>query len=94
MTMFTLVDPNAVRVDVNVPEADLAKVSVGKTATITFDALTDETFTGKVVAVAPNATVSSGVSSYLTSITLDTAGKTLLPGWTASATILSEQKTT
>jgi RND family efflux transporter MFP subunit len=92
MAMFTLVDPTAVRVDVNVPEADLAKVAVGKSATITFDALPDQTFTGKVVAVAPSATVSSGVSSYLTSLTIDTKGKIVPPGLSASATIIADQK--
>src|SRR6202022_949672 len=58
---ITLVDPNAIRVDVTVDETDVAKVAVGKTANITFDAVPGRSLRGKVISVAPRGTPPQGV---------------------------------
>jgi RND family efflux transporter MFP subunit len=90
--MFTIIDTSAIRVDVNVPEADVASIAVGKPATITFDALSNQTFQGTVIAISPTATVSQGVASYLVSISIDPKGLTIPTGLSASASIISAQK--
>jgi HlyD family secretion protein len=89
---ITLVDPSAVRVDVTVDETDVAKIAVGKNATLTFDALPGRSFRGKVISVAPNGTLSQGVVTYPVSISLDTRNQTLPGGLTASATITIDEK--
>ncbi|MDP2662571.1 MAG: efflux RND transporter periplasmic adaptor subunit, partial [Dehalococcoidia bacterium] len=88
--VVTLLDPAAMRVDVNASETDIALIQTGQAATITFDALSNQTFTGKITNVAPTAKVSSGVVSYLVTVALDklTGVKDQM---TASATIVTKQ---
>jgi multidrug efflux pump subunit AcrA (membrane-fusion protein) len=43
-------------------EIDVAQISVGETAIVTFDALPDESITGTVVRIAPKASAGSGVN--------------------------------
>ncbi|HEX8968815.1 MAG TPA: efflux RND transporter periplasmic adaptor subunit [Chloroflexota bacterium] len=89
---LTLVDPNAVRVDVTVDETDVPKVAVGKPATLTFDALPGRPFRGSVISVSPNGTLSQGVVTYPVSISIDTRNQVLPGGLTASATITIDEK--
>lgn len=89
---MTLVDPSAVRVDVTVDETDVAKVAVGKPATMTFDALPGRPFRGTVISVSPNGTLSQGVVTYPVSISIDTRNQPLPGGLTASATITIDEK--
>ena len=89
-SVVSLVDPNALRLDVPVAEEDVARVQVGQNATITFDALPGQTYTGKVVAIAPDAAIQSGVATYTVSISLDkTQG--VKPGLTGKASIVYAQ---
>lgn len=89
---ITLVDPNAIRVDVTVDETDVAKVAVGKTASIAFDAVPGRPFRGKVISVAPSGTLSQGVVTYPVSISIDNRNQALPGGLTASATITIDEK--
>jgi HlyD family secretion protein len=86
------VDPRQVRVDVTVDETDVAKISVGKTSNITFDALPGRPFRGKVVSVAPNGTLTQGVVNYPVSISIDARNQALPGGLTASSTIVIDEK--
>lgn len=89
--VVTLLDPNALRVDVSIAESDVASVQAGQSASITFDALPSRTFQGKVISVAPSAKVQQGVVNYPVSISLDQA-----PGvkdlMTASAQVVTQKK--
>src|SRR6266851_4815134 len=89
---LTLIDPNAIRVDVTVDETDVAKVAVGKAATITFDAVPGLTLRGKVISVAPSGTLSQGVVTYPVSISVVSRNQALPGGLTASATITIDEK--
>jgi RND family efflux transporter MFP subunit len=89
---LTLVDPTAVRVDVTVDETDVARVAVGKPASITFDALPGRPFRGSVISVSPSGTLSQGVVTYPVSISIDTRNQSLPGGLTASATITIDEK--
>ena len=90
----TLVDPSAVRVDANVDEVDVAKLSVGKPAEVTFDALPDKRFRGQVAAVAPSGSSSSGVVTYPIAISIQIPDDVTLPsGLTASVQITINRKT-
>jgi len=79
-------------ISVNLTEIDVPKVKVGDKATITFDAFTDKTFTGKVISIDLIGTVSSGVTSYPTVILLDTKSDAILPNMAASASIITDTK--
>ncbi|MCS6800385.1 MAG: efflux RND transporter periplasmic adaptor subunit [Chloroflexota bacterium] len=88
---ITLVDPNTLRLDVNVDENDVARVELNQVATVTLDALPGRTFRGRVVAIAPTATVAQGVASYLVSVAIDQP-QGIKPGMTASVQIVVEER--
>ncbi|MGH2459312.1 MAG: efflux RND transporter periplasmic adaptor subunit [Chloroflexota bacterium] len=85
--IVSLVDPNDLRLDVSVDETDIANVEVGRDANVTFDALPAKTFPGKVVSIAPSASVQQGVATYLVSISLKNAAG-VKPGMTGNADIV------
>ena len=71
-----------------VDEADIASVRPGLDAEITADALADQTFTGRVEAVSPNAQVVNSVVQY--EVTLRLTGQTtgLRLGMTVDADLI------
>jgi membrane fusion protein, macrolide-specific efflux system len=77
-------------ISVSLTEIDVPKVKVGDEATITLDALPNETYTGKVIAVDTSGTVSSGVVSYTTTIQLDSGVDAILPNMSATANIITD----
>jgi len=79
-------------VTVNLTEIDVPKVTLGDKATITFDALPDKTFTGKVISIDTSGVTSSGVTTYPTVIKLDTDSSQILPNMAASANIITATK--
>ena len=50
---FEIVDPSAMWIELDVPEADLALVAAGQPATVTLDGIPGREFTGKLSYVAP-----------------------------------------
>lgn len=75
--------------NVNLTEIDVIKVKVGQKVTLTLDALSDKTFTGRVTAINTNGSVSSGVTSYPTTITFDTEIDSIYPNMGVNATIIT-----
>ncbi|HWP27940.1 MAG TPA: efflux RND transporter periplasmic adaptor subunit, partial [Chloroflexota bacterium] len=88
---ITLVNPDALRVDINVDETDIARVEIGQPVLLTLDALPGRPVRARVTAIAPQATTQQGVTSYLVSATLEN-GAGVLPGMTATANIIYAQK--
>ncbi len=89
---IVLVDTQRVRLDVNVDETDVAKVSIGQRATITFDALSGVQFQGTVTAVSPNAQVNSGVVTFPASVVLETGQDGYKVGMSGTASIVVAQR--
>jgi HlyD family secretion protein len=85
--VVALVDPLNLRLYVSVDENDVSNVQVGEDVNITFDALPGQAFAGKVIAIAPDAAVQSGVATYTASISLPNATG-VKPGMTGNATII------
>lgn len=83
----TIADVSSYVVTTNIAEADIAKVTVGQAATITFPALTGTTATAKVTAISPTATSSNSVVTYATTITLDKIPAGVRLGQTAEVAI-------
>lgn len=79
-------------VSVNLTEIDVTTISVGDKATLTFDALSDKTFTGKVVSIDTIGSVNSGVTNYPTLIALDVEDTKILPNMSTSASIITDSK--
>ena len=89
---ITLVDLGTLQVKAAFSETDAAKVQVGQTATVSFDALTGQTFTGKVVAIDAASTVTSNVVTYNATVALDSTSPQVKVGMTASVDVTVAQK--
>ncbi len=64
-TIARVIKPGAYVLESRIPESDIAKISLGMKAVITFDALSsDDIFEGEVVQIDPAATVVQDVVSY------------------------------
>jgi multidrug efflux pump subunit AcrA (membrane-fusion protein) len=74
-----------------VDETEIANVTVGQKATLTLDALTGITLTGKVANVNPSGTVSNGVVNYSVRVNLDPTDAPLKLDMTANASLIGEQ---
>jgi HlyD family secretion protein len=90
--VVTLVDPSALRVDVTVDESDIARVQRDQRAEITFDALEGGRFDGKVLGVAPTATVTQGVATYTVQVSIDNPSRPIPIGLTANVAIVTTEK--
>jgi multidrug efflux pump subunit AcrA (membrane-fusion protein) len=75
----------------SIDELDIPKVQVGQTATIKVSALPDQTFTGKVTAVANEGTSTNGVSSFNVDVSIDNP-QNLKVGMSTEANILTASK--
>ena len=78
---FDLVQPDPVKVTVNVPEQYITQVRQGTGAAITLDQLEGKTFTGQVARVSPDINAAS--QAYPVEIEIKNSGKAILPGMTA-----------
>ncbi len=87
----SIITGNATTVSVSVAEVDAPQVQIGQAATITFDALPNKTFTGKVMGINTTGVVTSGVTTYPTVIQLDdTSDASILPNMSATANIITK----
>ena len=75
-------------INVTLGETDVPNVKVGQKATITFDSITGETFTGVVATVDRIGTIASNVTSYGVNIKLDSGSDLILPNMAATADII------
>lgn len=89
--IITLADLTQPMLEVYLDETDLDKVAVGNPAEAIFDALPEQTFSGKVVAVDPSLSSISGVQAIRILVQLDPLGieKTLPVGLNASVDVIA-----
>ncbi len=80
---ITMADLNNPKIDFVVDETDMDKVAIGEEATITFDAIEDKTFTGKVTQIDPQLQTSSGYQVIEGLIQLDLSKETTQPDFMA-----------
>jgi HlyD family secretion protein len=91
-TLLTLADLKAPLVRFWVEEADMGKASVGNTVNVVFDALPDDTFSGKIIRVEPVLVTVGSTSAVQVWASLDnTAQSTLLSGMTADVEVIAAE---
>lgn len=83
---------NTLKAKVSLNEVDAIAAAVGQKASLTFDAISDLTLTGKIESVSVTGTVSNGVVSYEAIIGLDAQSASLRPQMTTTATITTNVK--
>jgi membrane fusion protein, macrolide-specific efflux system len=81
---------NSTAISVSISEVDAPKIKVGQNATITFDAIPNKTFTGKVAGINTTGGITSGVVSYPAIIVLDSVDKSIFPNMSATANIITK----
>ncbi|MFC4597896.1 efflux RND transporter periplasmic adaptor subunit [Cohnella hongkongensis] len=91
-TVGEIVDYAQLQMVVGIDELDIPKVELEQEAAILVEALPDQSFAGKVVAIADEGTSSNGVASFDVTIALSEAAN-LKVGMSAEASILTAQKT-
>ncbi|HZD57482.1 MAG TPA: efflux RND transporter periplasmic adaptor subunit [Anaerolineales bacterium] len=88
---FRIDDLSSIYVDLEISEYDLASLEVGQPATLEFDAIPEVQYTGEVTEIGMVGTVSSGVVNYPVVMRITNADEHILPGMTASITIVVDQ---
>lgn len=85
-TAIRVLDTSTLRVEVQISDTDIGHVAVGQKAQVFAEALPDQTLTGTVTYIAPEATTSGTARSYLVRVTMDQPGA-LRTGMTAEVNI-------
>ncbi|MEQ1820504.1 MAG: efflux RND transporter periplasmic adaptor subunit [Terricaulis sp.] len=92
-TLFTIAqDLSRLQANITVDEADIGEVQEGQAVQFTVDAFPDRQFEGRVSQVRQQGVAESGVVSYTVVVEADNPGRSLLPGMTANAEIVLEQR--
>ena len=93
-TLFVIAkDLSQMKVMADVDEADIGQVKQGQKVTFTVDAFQNDMFNGTVQEVRLNPTTTSNVVTYTVVITAKNPDQKLLPGMTATCTIVTQEIT-
>ena len=87
-----VISENQYEVEASVPEADVIKAGVGDTARLSFDAIPDKEFTGKIGKIDPAQQLIGGVVYYTVDIYLDAQIDGLRSGMSADITAKTGSK--
>jgi membrane fusion protein, multidrug efflux system len=88
--LFVVEDLDSLILRVNVPERELAKLSVGQVAELSFDAVSGRAFTGEIALVSPY--VDAATATFGVRIRVTDTGGLLRPGMFARVAIIYERK--
>lgn len=86
-----IINDSTMTMTVSLSEDDITSVKVGQIATVSITALSGVELAGKVTSISPIGTDSSGVVSYDATVTINQSNPKVLPGMSATATIVTGQ---
>lgn len=92
IVLVSVISQNKFEIDANVPEADIAKISVGNQARVSLDAYGDAAFRARVAQIDPAETVVDGVPTYLVKFRFDGEDSRVKSGMTANIDIETAKK--
>ncbi len=93
VTLFTVAeDLKALRLQVNVDEADVGAVKIGQKASFTVSAYPARKYPASITRVAFGSTINENVVTYITYLDVDNTDLSLRPGMTAAATITATER--
>jgi HlyD family secretion protein len=90
---FRIDDLKHLLVDVQVSEVDINSVQVGQDASLTFDAISNKSYAGKVTKVALVGNTTQGVVDFTVTVELTNADEQVKPGMTAGVNIVVQKLT-
>jgi HlyD family secretion protein len=85
-------DLTRMRVNASIDEADIGRVHTGQEVRFRVDAYPDETFGGKVEQVRLQPVTNQNVVTYNTIISADNPSRRLMPGMTATVSLIVDQR--
>lgn len=85
-------DLSHMQVNASIDEADIGRVRAGQDVTFRVDAYPNETFTGRVEQVRLQPVTVQNVVTYNTLIAVANAGQRLMPGMTATVSVIVRQR--
>ena len=88
---YRIDDLSNLAIAVQVVEIDIDHVKVGQTATVTFDAIPNKTYKGKVLKTDLAGTVSQNSTTFIVTVQLTDADASVRPGMAANVTIVTNQ---
>jgi multidrug efflux pump subunit AcrA (membrane-fusion protein) len=90
LIVASVISDDQYEIEVNVPEADIAKISIGNSAKITLDAFgSGVIFNAHVVSINPAETLIEGIATYKTTLQFDKKEDLIKSGMTANIDILA-----
>jgi HlyD family secretion protein len=95
-TLMTISDLAAIDAEVKVAEADVLRIQVGQTATVTLEAIPGASFSGRVVEIGASALPIAGTGAaareFKVKVRLDNPDRRLRPGLTCDADVLTAER--
>jgi len=95
-TLMTISDLSAIDAEVKVAEADVLRIALDQTATVTLEAIPGVSFTGRVVEIGASALPIAGTGAaareFRVKVRLDTPDPRLRPGLTCDAEVLTAER--
>nr|MEA1925976.1 efflux RND transporter periplasmic adaptor subunit [Patescibacteria group bacterium] len=92
-TVVSIIQRGELKIEADIPESDIAEVSLGQKADITFDALpSDEIFKAEIFEIEPAATIIQDVVYYKVKLKLENIDQRLKTGMSADIDILTAQE--
>lgn len=82
--LLTFADLNALVIRAHINQVDITRVKPEQSVTITVDSLPDVTLTGKVILIAPVATVKNGIKGFSVDVLLKSHDDRVRPGMNAN----------
>ena len=95
-TLMTISDLSAIDAEVKVAEADVLRIALNQTATVTLEAIPGVSFTGRVVEIGASALPVTGTGAaareFRVKVRLDNPDARLRPGLTCDAEVLTAER--
>ncbi len=85
-------DLTQMQVNASIDEADIGRVKAGQNVTFRVDAFPDETFRGRLEQVRLQPVTAQNVVTYNTIVAVDNKGQRLMPGMTATVSVVIEER--
>ncbi len=88
--LFRVQSSDAVKIDVDIDELDIAGIELNEKASVTFDALPEKTFEAQIVKINPIGVAQNNVTDYTVTLSLAKA-EGLMIGMSADVEIISQK---
>ncbi len=87
---FRIDDLSSLLVDVQITEVDINRIKIGQPTSLSFDAITDKQYSGKITQVSKVGQSVQGVVNFTVTVQIDNPDDQVRPGMTAAVSIITD----